>query len=160
MSREEQEHIIESHIRQLHIDIKRALTAYTILFVLKIRPHYAFEVINKVTEIRTLQGTHSILDKSEVPVAPKAIYDNFRKLEKKGILGSYKKKSEVGPDRKYYYLTQLGERLFEKVVVNVLYPRLWLFITPLDKRVKEWGCGPSKKKMNKLLSLIDEIYSR
>ncbi len=53
MSRENQDRIIESTIRQLNIDIKRALTAYTILFVLKIRPHYAFEVINKVTEIRT-----------------------------------------------------------------------------------------------------------
>ena len=157
-SKEDQEQIIESYTRQFHIDIKRALTAYTILFLLKMRPHYAFELIAKVMEIRTLQCKYAVLKESEVPVAPKVIYDNFRKLEKKGILGSYAEKSSVGPDRKYYYLTQLGERLFEKVVVNILYPRLWLFITPLDKRIKEWGGGPSKKKMNKLLSLIDEIY--
>ena len=160
MSREDQDRIIESTIRQLNIDIKRALTSYTILFVLKIRPHYAFEVINKVTEIRTLQGKYSILEESEIPVAPKVIYNNFRKLEKKGILGSYKKKSEVGPDRKYYYLTELGERLFDEAVVKVIYPRLLLFITAIDKRVEEWGGGPSKKELNKLQGLVDVIFNR
>ena len=159
-SQEEQDLIIESNIRQLNIDVKRALTPYTILFALKVRPHYALELINKVMEIRDLQAKSSVLEEEEVPVAAKVFYDNFRKLEKKGIVGSYGEKSAVGPDRKYYYLTELGERLFDKAVINVIYPRLSLFINAIDKRGKDWGVGPLKKDLNKLQNLMDKIFEK
>ena len=162
VSRETQDRIIEHHMHRLHIDLKRALTSYVLMFILKIRPHYSFEIRKKAVEIGTLISELSGIDEPKVIMEPKVIYDNFKKLEKKGFVGSYIEKSDVGPDRKYYYITELGERLFEGAVINVLYPRLLLFVTAIENRIKEWGgiSGSIRKETDKLHNLINDIFNR
>lgn len=162
MSREDQDRIFEKGIRQLHIDLKRALTTYVLMFILKLRPHYAFEIRKKAMEIGDLMSELSGVEEPKIIMAPKVIYDNFKKLEKKGLVGSYIEESKVGPDRKYYYLTELGERLFDGAIFKILYPRLQLFVTAIESRVKEGKAlsGPKKKETEKLHDLINEIFSR
>ncbi len=160
-NKKNQDQVIEYYIRQLHIDLKRALTSYVLMFILKIRPHYSFEIRKKAIEIGTLISNISGVDEPKIIIAPKVIYDNFKKLEKKGLVGSYLKKSEVGPDRKYYYLTALGERLFDEAVIKILYPRLLLFITAVDNGIKELNgiAEPARKETKKLHSLINDIFN-
>jgi DNA-binding PadR family transcriptional regulator len=161
VSPEAEDRIIEQHMRQLHIDLKRALTTYVLMFLLKIRPHYAFEIRKKAVEIGELISDLSGIEEPKVVMAPKVVYDNFKKLEQKGIVGSYVEESEVGPDRKYYYLTELGERLFDGAVMKVLYPRLLLFVTAVEHRLKEWGekSGSIKKETDKLQHLLNDVFN-
>ena len=96
--------VIKKQVRQLHIDLKRGLLPYCILFFLKIRPHYSLEIQTKMSRIA--EGLFKI--------QKNIVYQNLKKFEKKGIVTSYLEKTAFGAKRKYYYLTRLGERLSRK----------------------------------------------
>jgi len=147
-SKQMQKKVIKKHINQLNTDLKRALLPYVILFFLKIRPHYPLEVQKKM----------AALEKEEYRVRQNIIYQNFRKLEEKGIVDSYMQKSNMGAKRKYYYLTELGEQLFEEVVFTRLTPQFLLFSTMIESRVGKLGTKltPSKKEFERLNKIIEQ----
>lgn len=144
--------IINKQTHLLHSDLKRGLLPYSILFFLKIRPHYSLEIQRKMSRI----------GKGRFKVTKNIIYENLRKFEQKGILGSYKKKSNIGPDRKYYYITEFGELFFYKIVVKEIYPlmvnSLFMFSTIIDPKVEKFGVKSrvSKKELNRLQKLVNE----
>ncbi|WP_257666764.1 PadR family transcriptional regulator [Parapedobacter tibetensis] len=45
-----------------------------------------------------------------------SLYRVFRKFEHVGILAYELRKGNKGPDRKYYYMTEIGQELFERFV--------------------------------------------
>lgn len=144
-----QDLIIEKQTRQLLINLKRGLLPYSILFLLKIRPHYSLEIQKKISSAAT--GFQK--------VEKNIIYDNLRKFERKGVLGSYLEKSNIGAKRKYYYLTEFGKRFLNEIVITKLYPIVFMFFTIMDDREgkNEIRNTFSKKELNRLKNIINEM---
>jgi PadR family transcriptional regulator PadR len=152
ITKTEQNKIIKKQIFQLNIDLKRALLPYVILFFLKIRPHYPLEVQKKMAS----------LEKGVFRIRQNIIYQNFQKLQAKGIVASYMEKSKIGAKRKYYYLTELGERLFEEVVFTRLAPQFFMFTTIMGGRMDEFGTKHelSMKELESLEKRINKVIDK
>ena len=52
--------------------------------------------------------------KGTISCEEQSLYRALRKFEHLNILNFETRKGNKGPDRKYYYLTELGKKLFEK----------------------------------------------
>lgn len=152
ISRKEKNAVMKKQLHQLHVDLKRGLLTYVILFFMKIRPHYAFEIQKKM----------SCIGEGRFKIEKNVVYDNLKKLERKGILGSYLKRSHIGAKRKYYYLTKFGEHLFEEIVFKALYPLIFMFSTTMENRLGKFGIKRkvSKKELNRLQNLINEEINK
>jgi len=148
----EHKKIIKKQILQLNIDLKRALLPYVILFFLKARPHYSLEIETKMAS----------LEKKEFRIRRNIIYQNLKKLHQKGIVESYMQKSNLGAKRKYYYLTKLGERLFEEVVLTRLVPQFFMFSTIMENRMDKLLTKrkSTMQELNKLQKAINTIIDK
>lgn len=132
ISKKRQDEIIDRQNRRIQIDLRKAVFPNTVLFLLKKRPHYAREIREKI--ISYIQAMADFLEDNtrvnpiftrSLTIQKNLIYSNLIKLERQGVLGSYKEKSPLGPKRKYYYLTSFGHRFFDEVVQKGLYPRVF-----------------------------------
>jgi PadR family transcriptional regulator PadR len=148
VSKQTQKKVIKKQIKQLNIDLKRALLPYVILFFLKIRPHYPLEIQKKMAS----------LEKEEYRMRQNIIYQNFRKMQEKGIVDSYMQKSNMGAKRKYYFLTELGEQLFEEVVFYRLAPQFSLFNAMLESHALKMGTKlpQQAKELQKLKKIVEQ----
>jgi DNA-binding PadR family transcriptional regulator len=149
IKKKDQDRIFKKQVHQLHVDLKRGLLPYSILFLLKERPHYSLEIHKKLSMV--VEGYFKI--------EKNIIYDNLRKFEQKGILGSFLEKSSIGAKRKYYFLTEFGEHLFDEIVINRLYPVIITYLTIMKSRIEEYG-GKHKslrKDLDRLQKLINEV---
>ncbi len=144
--------IITKQVQQLHIDLKRGLLPYIILFFLKIRPHYSLEIYKKIAYI----------NEKQVTIRQNIVYQNLKKFEQKGIVASYLEKSTVGAKRKYYYLTKLGEQVFDEIVMTRLYPLMFMFSTIMENMTANLGIKHkvSKKELNKIQNHICDVIDK
>ncbi len=85
---------------------KRGLLSFWILLLLSKNESYAYEMAKKIREFS--QGSISADEKS--------IYRALSRFEKFGILRSRRENSDIGPPRKYYFTTELGESLLEEFI--------------------------------------------
>jgi PadR family transcriptional regulator PadR len=123
ISKKTQAAATKRQVDQLHSNLKRGLLPYSILFLLKQRNHYSLEIHRKL----------SAAAKGYFNINRNIVYHNLAKFEGKGMVGSYLEKSTLGPNRKYYYLTDFGERVFEETVIKNLYPVMLLFLGTMEK---------------------------
>ena len=123
ISKKIQNAVISKQIHRLHVDLKRGLFPYVILFFVKLRPHYSLEIFRKISHI----------DDGRFNIRQTIIYQNLKKFEAKGIVASYLEKSTIGAKRKYYYLTPLGNRIFNEIVIKRLDPLLFMFSIIMEK---------------------------
>ena len=151
-SRRRQDAILKKQIYQLHIDLKRGLFPYCILFFLKVRPHYSLEIHRKMSY---MAGEVFIIQQN-------IVYQNLKKFEQKGIVASYMEKSNIGAKRKYYYLTKFGEHIFEEIVTKELYPLMFMFSNIMEKKIGKFGIKHkiSTKEKNRFRNLIDEAIKK
>ena len=90
---------------------KKGLLTFWILLFLHERPAYAYELSAAIGEIS--QGTISADDNS--------LYRALNRFEDMGIVQSEMRQSDVGPQRRYYSLTEIGMALLAKFIQrNVL----------------------------------------
>jgi DNA-binding PadR family transcriptional regulator len=85
---------------------KKGLLSFWILLLLDERPSYAYEMAGEIRRIS--QGTISVDEKS--------LYRALNRFEKTGILVSEQRKSDIGPDRRYYALSDAGRELLVKFI--------------------------------------------
>ncbi len=85
---------------------KRGLLSFWILLLLQKNKSYAYEMSEKIKELS--QGSISVDEKS--------IYRALRRFEKIMVLESHQVNSDIGPPRKYYSITPLGERLLKTFI--------------------------------------------
>jgi len=85
---------------------KKGLLSFWILLQIHQRPSYAFEMNALIEQLS--QGSISAEDNS--------IYRALSRFESMGILSSQVKASDVGPDRRYYHLTDMGIELLRNFV--------------------------------------------
>ncbi len=85
---------------------KRGLLSFWILLLLQKNKSYAYEMVEKIRELS--QGSMSADEKS--------IYRALSRFEKIRVLQSRRVNSDIGPPRKYYSITELGERLLRTFI--------------------------------------------
>jgi DNA-binding PadR family transcriptional regulator len=66
------------------------------------------------------------LSQGSISADEKSIYRALSRFEKFGILRSKRENSNIGPPRKYYFITELGESLLEEFINR----NLKIFYTP------------------------------
>ncbi len=142
---------LKKRSRQLHANLKRVLMPYSIMFLLKVRSHYALEVRKKLS--RAAEGY--------TKVANNVVYDHLNKFAKEGIVESFLKESSLGPARKYYSLTEYGNRVFQEIIAKELYPNMYMFLNMMEAMMQEHEISHriSKKDLNKFQNLISEVIN-
>lgn len=85
---------------------KKGLLTFWLLLILVEREAYAFEMSSMVSDLS--QGT--------ITADEKSIYRALNRFENLGIVVGSWRDSDIGPRRKYYRMTEMGEEL------------LWMFI--------------------------------
>ena len=85
---------------------KKGLLSFWILLLLDERPSYAYEMAGEIRRIS--QGSISVDEKS--------LYRALSRFEKTGLLTSEQKKSDIGPPRRYYSLSDLGRDLLLRFI--------------------------------------------
>jgi len=165
--KKEQDDIINKHNRRVQIDLRRAMLPNTILFFLKKRPHYSLEIREKIMQYATAMAsfaqenlTHMApFNQRDLKIQQNIIYGNLIKLEKKGILASYKEKSNKGADRKYYYMTEFGNRFYDEVIAKRLYPRIFMLYCFIDAGIENDGmkCKFSQKELAEFRKLFSKL---
>jgi PadR family transcriptional regulator PadR len=84
------------------VQLRKGVFELAILSLISQRPMYGYEITN---------------DLKRVPIfhlADGAIYPILKRLSKQGWVLSYWEDSEEGPKRKYYQITQEGERILKQ----------------------------------------------
>lgn len=76
--------------------------AHLCLALIRERPHYGFEVLNKLRALGVGEASEQ------------TIYLRLGRLEVDGLLEGYLVPNQAGPARKYYRITQEGEELLER----------------------------------------------
>ncbi len=83
---------------------KKGLLTFWLLLLLHERPRYVFEMSNALTQLS--RGTISADERS--------LYRALRRFEAVGFVRSEWQESAMGPDRRYYHLTELGIELLRR----------------------------------------------
>ena len=166
LSQKEQRAVIDRQNRSMQIDLRKAVFPQTLLFFFKKRPHYAREIEDK---IRTFIGLVANFFEGQMEMSPifnrslkvqkNLVYRNLLKLEQQGILGSYKEKSALGPERKYYFLTEFGNVFFNEVVEHGLLPRIFFLYSFMDFGTGGWSGKNrfSKEGERKFHQLLEQL---
>lgn len=85
---------------------KKGLLTFWVLLFLHERPAYAYELSPAIAELS--QGTIVADDNS--------LYRALNRFESLGIVDSELRQSEVGPQRRYYRLTEAGTELLARFI--------------------------------------------
>jgi PadR family transcriptional regulator PadR len=85
---------------------KKGLLTFWLLLLLQERPMYVFEMGGVLAEVS--QGA--------VTADEKSLYRALRRFEAMGLVESAWRPSDVGPRRRYYHLSALGNELLRRFV--------------------------------------------
>ena len=85
---------------------KKGLLTFWLLLILHEREAYAFEMSNLVTD----------LSRETISADEKSVYRALNRFENLGIVASRWQDSEIGPRRRYYRLTEMGEDLLRMFI--------------------------------------------
>ncbi len=110
---------VESTIQQWDKEYKKGYTSYIILLLLKGKAMYGYEIKNRLEE----------LAQNDITYRDSGIYQILKNQNKKGFLKAEVKKSEKGPNRKYYSISESGHQLLEEFTVQ--------YVLPMNKAVNE-----------------------
>lgn len=95
-----------------------------ILHIIKNNETYGYEIVEELKR----SGFYTMTEGTVYPI--------LRRLTKKGfILGGYQK-SEIGPKRKYYYITSRGEEYLDNFYQS--YKELHIAVSEVLERGKKW----------------------
>lgn len=85
---------------------KKGQLTLWIFLALKDGPKYVDEIKEFIVE----------MSKKTIHCEEQSLYRNLRKFQHIEVVEFQLKKGNKGPDRKYYYLTEIGEKLLEKFI--------------------------------------------
>lgn len=113
---------------------KRGLLSFWLLLLLNEREMYAYEMGEAIKTISS--GTMEADDNS--------IYRALRRFAEANLVASQKRKSEIGPPRRYFWLTALGRELLARFIErNIL-----LFQQPHIVKAIEHARGKTDDREN------------
>lgn len=97
---------IEKLLAQWEETYKKGLLSFWLMLLLAQRKAYPYEMKDVIAE----------LSQDTINVDENSIYRALRRLAKSRIVDSELIPSETGPSRRYFYLTELGQKLLERFV--------------------------------------------
>jgi PadR family transcriptional regulator, regulatory protein PadR len=97
---------LEELLQQWEDSYKKGLLSFWMLLLLHGRSTYAYEMTAMIAEMS--RGT--------VVADEKSIYRALKRFEENGIVQSRTESSEIGPPRRYYGMTALGQRLLARFI--------------------------------------------
>ncbi|MFO7683786.1 MAG: PadR family transcriptional regulator [Chloroflexota bacterium] len=97
---------VDQLLQQWEDSYKKGLLSFWILLRLHGRSSYAYEMTAMIADMS--QGT--------VVADEKSIYRALKRFEENGILQSRTQNSDMGPPRRYYSLTPLGQQLLARFI--------------------------------------------
>lgn len=100
------ENSLEYLLAQWEETYKKGLLSFWLLLLLNQRKAYPYEIKDAITELS--QNTISAEDNS--------IYRALKRLAQSGVVDSEIQPSVNGPNRRYFYLTDLGRQLLKQFV--------------------------------------------
>jgi DNA-binding PadR family transcriptional regulator len=98
------EEALEALLEQWENVYKKGLLTFWLLLLLRERPMYVFEMGEALAEVS--QGS--------VTADEKSLYRALRRFEAMDLVESTWRPSDVGPRRRYYHLTELGNELLRR----------------------------------------------
>ncbi len=96
----------EQLLLQWEDSYKKGLLSFWMLLLLHGRTTYAYEMTAMIADMS--RGT--------VVADEKSIYRALKRFEENGIVQSQKQSSDIGPPRRYYRLTPMGEQLLARFI--------------------------------------------
>lgn len=100
------ENSLEYLLAQWEETYKKGLLSFWLLLLLNQRKAYPYEIKDAITELS--QNTISAEDNS--------IYRALKRLAQSGVVDSEIQPSVNGPNRRYFYLTDLGRQLLKQFI--------------------------------------------
>jgi PadR family transcriptional regulator, regulatory protein PadR len=97
---------LDQLLQQWEDSYKKGLLSFWMLLLLHGRSTYAYEMTAMIAEMS--QGT--------VVADEKSIYRALKRFEENGIVQSWSENSDIGPPRRYYSLTPLGQQLLARFI--------------------------------------------
>ncbi len=93
---------IQKYAAQMSTQMRKGFVAFCVLKVCSKKPVYTSDIIKELREAKlvVVEGT---------------IYPLLSRLQKEGLLSHEWQESEQGPPRKYYKITDFGEKVMESV---------------------------------------------
>lgn len=101
-----EENNLEYLLSQWEETYKKGLLSFWLLLLLNQRKAYPYEIKDAITELS--QNTISAEDNS--------IYRALKRLAQSGVVDSEIQPSLNGPNRRYFYLTDLGRQLLKQFI--------------------------------------------
>jgi PadR family transcriptional regulator, regulatory protein PadR len=95
---------LERLLEQWEESYKKGLLSFWMLLLLHGRSTYAYEMAAMIGK----------MSRDTVVADEKSIYRALKRFEENGIVQSRKQNSDIGPPRRYYSLTPLGEQLLAR----------------------------------------------
>jgi DNA-binding PadR family transcriptional regulator len=99
-------HRLEDLLSTWEGNYKKGLLTFWLLLILHEREAYAFEMSNLVSD----------LSRETISADEKSVYRALNRFENLGIVVSRWQDSEIGPRRRYYRLTEMGEDLLRMFI--------------------------------------------
>ncbi|MGB8647127.1 MAG: PadR family transcriptional regulator [Anaerolineae bacterium] len=99
-------HAVDELLENWEEVYKKGLLSFWILLLLSDRRAYAYEMTLAITDIS--HGTMTVDENS--------VYRALNRFESLGIVESEHERSQVGPARRYYRLSETGAALLEKFI--------------------------------------------
>ena len=88
----------------MNIQFKKGVLELCVLSLLTKRDFYGYELVEYISNyINISEGT---------------IYPLLRRFRKEGYVNTYLQESQEGPPRKYYKITEEGEKAYEELLVE------------------------------------------
>lgn len=103
---------VEMILKKMEKEYKKGFLSFMVLFFLYERPMYGYEIQKRLEGISDRMFTFR----------DSGIYQVFKKQKGTGLIRSETKKSEKGPNRKYYSLTPRGREVLVRYVQNYIIP--------------------------------------
>lgn len=102
---------LKSLLSQWEETYKKGLLSFWLLLLLKQRKAYPYEIKDEISR----------MSQQTIRAEENSIYRALRRLAQSGVVDSEVQPSETGPDRRYFFLTQMGIDLLEQFIVrNIL----------------------------------------
>jgi DNA-binding PadR family transcriptional regulator len=99
---------LETLLTQWEETYKKGLLSFWLLLLLNQRKAYPYEIKDAISELS--QNTISAEDNS--------IYRALKRLAQSGVVDSEVQPSENGPNRRYFFLTELGRDLLDQFITR------------------------------------------
>jgi len=100
------ENNLELLLTQWEGTYKKGLLSFWLLLLLAQRKAYPYEMKAAIEE----------LSQNSISADENSIYRALKRLAQSGVVGSQVQPSESGPDRRYFFLTDLGQELLVRFI--------------------------------------------